>query len=857
MAKIKIVSNPYNQEIKYYKWDDSALGYEEINYENYSNSKLLSDDYVRGFFPFFVKAIVDEIVKAYQVGTEKVVIEFEGTEDEYVELEAVAAEEEYIEKVEIMRSDNRLANARDILPEITRIFDYHLRPLILKSVDEKKIDEEMKKFSDVAKDTIPICVLGNYSAGKSTFINSLIGSEVLPSGDEPITAKIYEIRSSDSADRAYVELIYEGEKFKILFKENDNEIIYTGRDKPLYTSVKTKLDALGSEKITVRVNKALEIINNFDKKDEPDAISHLIMIQVPFSGGLWNQTKRNFVIFDTPGSNSASNDKHLEVLKEQMRNLSNGLPVFLSEYDSLDSTDNERLYKVIREVKELDSRFTMIIVNKADTARIPKGGFDREEIDQILGMAVPKNLYSEGIYFVSSIMGLGAKNEADFVDDHCAEIFEGEERKYSDPSSRFYKTLFKNNIMPEQLKRKAVERAEAYAEKRGELLYVNSGLFSVEDEILIFAEKYSHYNKCKQAYLFLDRVIGHTSEEIAKTKEFREQQRKEVTDSFEADKKELIGVLTVQAKVLEESGVKEYPAYMEEPVRRAEVVYSTNQMEEIEHEFIRKQKEEKDFEEHQVDVLRAKVNLQSNFRENVGKFLKEKSVESLKELGSDLMEDLGVVNRHKDKLVDTRHDVDRTASDELLEKIKLDFTSHVTEAQSMLEAESRNYWHDRATNIRNELVSIVTNSSTLSDEKKVELTELILSYEELNLENIAENSFARDDFERGIWIGKIKIVSSDRLNISKLVNKYNAKTIEIVSNIREQICKTHESTMHTWIEVLLNRIIVNVVEFNPELYQKEKKIQEVSDKIDELEKRQIDLTNYTEQIKSMMDWSVV
>ena len=49
------------------------------------------------------------------------------------------------------------------------------------------------KFSE---GVIPICVFGNYSAGKSTFINALIGREVLPSGGDPVTAKIYKIKTT-------------------------------------------------------------------------------------------------------------------------------------------------------------------------------------------------------------------------------------------------------------------------------------------------------------------------------------------------------------------------------------------------------------------------------------------------------------------------------------------------------------------------------------------------------------------------------------------------------------------------------------------------------------------------------------
>ena len=72
------------------------------------------------------------------------------------------------------------------------------------------------------------------------------------------------------------------------------------------------------------------------------------------------------MIFDTPGSNSASNVKHYEVLKKAMEDLSNGLPIFVSEYDSMDSTDNDKLYQDINNMAELDNRFTMIIVNKND-----------------------------------------------------------------------------------------------------------------------------------------------------------------------------------------------------------------------------------------------------------------------------------------------------------------------------------------------------------------------------------------------------------------------------------------------------------------------------------------------------------
>lgn len=95
------------------------------------------------------------------------------------------------------------------------------------------------------------------------------------------------------------------------------------------------------------------------REAEDSCVSDLIEITVPFHKGIWTHTENKFVIFDTPGSNSASNLNHFEVLKKDMAGLTNGLPIFVT---------------------------------------------------------------SNGLYFVSSIMGLGFKNDGDFIDDHSAEI---------------------------------------------------------------------------------------------------------------------------------------------------------------------------------------------------------------------------------------------------------------------------------------------------------------------------------------------------------------------------------------------------------------------------------------------------
>ena len=334
--------------------------------------------------------------------------------------------------------------------------------------DKEKIRRELEKFSDASNDVIPICVIGNYSSGKSTFINALIGYELLPSSDEPTTAKIYKISQSKYPDRAAVKFEYDFKSVCIRFDADSSTFLTDAENIPLIVKLKELLEEIAGEGIPSKLSKVLDLINGYANREKEEAISDLIEIEAPFDDdGLWGKMWNNFVIFDTPGSNSASNVKHYEVLKKAMADLSNGLPIFVSEYNALDSTDNDKLYQDINNMKELDNRFTMIIVNKADAASLKKTGLTEEDRERILSLAIPRKLYSGGIYFVSSIMGLGSKNDENFINDHNAEVFEDQKNKYIDPNSRFYKQLYRYDILPAQIKRRYDARAEQHRNESG------------------------------------------------------------------------------------------------------------------------------------------------------------------------------------------------------------------------------------------------------------------------------------------------------------------------------------------------------------------------------------------------------
>lgn len=197
----------------------------------------------------------------------------------------------------------------------------------LRTKDKAIVHRRLNKVSQALDDVIPLCVFGNYSAGKSTFINALIGVELLPSGGDPVTAKIYEIRNSEFFDQAKISFEFHGERIEISIEGKEFRVLKGDSETDIVKSIKEEIDNEGSHELYAMVRIAMDILNNYEKKDkEVTEIGSVITLVVPFStSGVIGNSSNKFVIFDTPGSNSNSNQDHAKVLAEAMDGFSNGM----------------------------------------------------------------------------------------------------------------------------------------------------------------------------------------------------------------------------------------------------------------------------------------------------------------------------------------------------------------------------------------------------------------------------------------------------------------------------------------------------------------------------------------------------
>jgi len=823
MNKIKVVSNPYEKKVTFSRYDLSSDNWVTINSENNPNSKLVSAVFQRGFFPFKVYDILKAIEYDYYVPDEKIELIFEGPNDEKQQLEE-ALKDECFSKIILSSSTSYLENARDVLPEINRIFR-NLEPLIIKNIGEsnKEIETQLKRFSDASGDTVPICVLGTYSAGKSTFINALIGQELLPSAETPVTAKIYKVTASSYEDRAKISFVYKDERVVLTF--HDDQVFYDGLNindsfgKKVNDILNTSFDSIIS-----KLSKILETINNSTDKDVGD----IIEILVPFSKGILGDVGSKITIFDTPGSNSSTNRHHSEVLANAMAGMSNGLPVFVTDSSSLDSTDNSNLKEKLLSVEGLDERFTMIVVNKAEAAALSSTNLKSDSFrDRIMRQAIPIELYAQGIYYVSSILGLGSKLKGHLEGEFYSEQFDTYREKYSNPETKYYKKLYEFDILPRQMS----NTVRATAEKSSDLIYANSGLLTIEDTIKTFVERYSHYDKCQQAKALLDKLLLKTNAVITEKNEDLRSREAELEASLDDQKLVIVESLKSTSLSMENDLLIQYPKEMkifqEDLIKQINKDDVLNRFNDIQTEILSLNATLNLTEHQQIDISNLKLGNISNEVSNY----------------------LSVTRENKTK----RINLENLASAQTVEYFRNKFVEELYFSRVEFERISSIFWANHASEIKSQFEAIISGDLGLEPEKRQKLSQLILSYEEIDFGQLNLEKFSKEELSYVFRLGDFSLRSS-KVNASGLRSTFNDLFKSKMTEFAGSICSEHEKAFKMWLFNLTSIIVQNIIEFSPELSALNAKIQRTKNEVASLEEQQQQIENYTNQIKRMITW---
>lgn len=823
MNKIKVVSNPYEKTVTFSRYDLSSDNWVAINSENNSNSKLVSAVFQRGFFPFKVYDILKEIENEYSIPDEKLELTFEGPNDEKQQLEEALKDEQF-SNIILSSSTSYLENARDVLPEVNRIFR-NLEPLIIKNIGEsnKEIEAQLKRFSDASGDTVPICVLGTYSAGKSTFINALIGQELLPSAETPVTAKIYKVTASSYEDRAKISFVYKDERVILTF--HDDQVFYDGlNETDVFGKELNEILNDSFESIVSKIHAVLEVINDF----ADEGVGDLIEILVPFSKGILGDIGSKITIFDTPGSNSSTNSQHSEVLANAMAGMSNGLPVFVTDSSSLDSTDNSNLKEKLISVEGLDERFTMIVVNKAEAADLSLTNFKRESFrNKIMNQAVPRELYAQGIYYVSSILGLGAKLNGHLEGEFYSEQFDTYREKYSNPETKYYKKLYEFDILPRQMS----STVRATAEKSSDLIYANSGLLTIEDTIKTFVNRYSHYDKCQQAKALLDKLLLKTNVVIAEKNEDLHSREAELEANLDDQKFVIVESLKSTSLSMKNDLLIQYPKEMK--------IFQENLIKQINKDDVLKR-----FNDIQTEILSLNATLNLTEHQQI-------DISNLKlgNISNEVSNYFSISRENKTKKIN----LENLASAQTVEYFRNKFVEELYFSRIEFERISSSFWANHASEIKSQFEAIISGDLGLEPEKRQKLSQLILSYEEIDFGQLNLEKFSKEELSYVFRLGDFSLRSS-KVNAAGLKSTFNDLFKSKMTEFAGSICSEHEKAFKMWLFNLTSIIVQNIIEFSPELSALNAKIQRTKNEVASLEEQQQQIENYTNQIKRMITW---
>ncbi|TKV23964.1 clamp-binding protein CrfC [Citrobacter sp. wls613] len=299
----------------------------------------------------------------------------------------------------------------------------HVQPLHFTArgmdVQQATLNNELRK---VTRLEMVLAIVGTMKAGKSTTINAIVGTEVLPNRNRPMTALPTLIRHTPGqkdpvlyfshvapidalmktlqqrvreCDRQSLshELEIDKDMNTLLLRIENGvafERTYLGAE-PIFQCLKSLNDL-------VRLSKALEVDFPFSAYA---AIEHIPVIEVEFVhlAGQANYPGQ-LTLLDTPGPNEAGQPHLQKMLKEQLARASAVLAVM--DYTQLKSISDEEVRQAITAVGKSVPLYAL--VNKFDQK--DRNSDDEEQVRALIsGTLMKGGITPERIYPVSSMWG--------------------------------------------------------------------------------------------------------------------------------------------------------------------------------------------------------------------------------------------------------------------------------------------------------------------------------------------------------------------------------------------------------------------------------------------------------------------
>lgn len=325
--------------------------------------------------------------------------------------------------------------------------------------DELRDVEIISAFQHAKSSDFEVCVVATMSAGKSTLINSMLGTKLMPSKQEACTAIITRIKDTEGNDTWQAEVY-----------SKDNRLIETHENLTYATMERLNSD----ENVSV-----IKTAGNIPFVSSEDV---------------------SLVLIDTPGPNNSRDPEHKKVQSEFLNKSSKSLVLYIMEGTFGSDDDNALLQRVADSMKvggkQSKDRF-IFVVNKMDDRR-KEDGDTTQTLDRIRAYLKGHGITNPNLFPAAALPALNIRlmQSGAEVDEDTMDETEMKVRKLN----RNETLHFENYASLPASIRGDIKMKLADAEETGDAAaeaLIHTGVVSIEAAIRQYVQKYAKTAKIK------------------------------------------------------------------------------------------------------------------------------------------------------------------------------------------------------------------------------------------------------------------------------------------------------------------------------------------------------------------------
>lgn len=329
--------------------------------------------------------------------------------------------------------------------------------------EELKDSEIISAFQHAKSSDFEVCVVATMSAGKSTLINSMLRTKLMPSKQEACTAIITRIKDTNNSDISWKAKVYKKDKKGNRIIESHDELTYSAME-----------NLNGDETVSlIKVNGNIPFVSSEDV---------------------------SLVLIDTPGPNNSRNPEHKKVQSEFLSKSSKSLVLYIMEGTFGSDDDNALLQRVADSMKvggkQSKDRF-IFVVNKMDDRRKEDGNTEGT-LERIRAYLKKHGIINPNLFPAAALPALNIRLIAngEEVDEDTLDETDTKVRKLNRNEDFHFEKyaslpLSIRGDINEQLS-EAIEAEEKYAQA-----LIHTGVVSIEAAIRQYVEKYAKTAKIK------------------------------------------------------------------------------------------------------------------------------------------------------------------------------------------------------------------------------------------------------------------------------------------------------------------------------------------------------------------------